>query len=113
MNDRFKFRVWDNEEKEYLQEGALLDSRTGNIAGYFPDDNFTIEQSTGLRDKNGKLIYDGDVIQENGINRYIHWHDGGWSYSVRYDSKCHWSLKKEDVENTEIIGNIHESEGGR
>ena len=23
------------------------------------------------------MIYDGDVIQENGINRYIHWHDAG------------------------------------
>lgn len=74
------------------------------------NDNYVVEQCTGFADKNGKLSFDGDVIQENGIKRYIHWHDGGWCYSVRYDSKCHWRLRKEDVENAEIIGNIHEME---
>jgi hypothetical protein len=69
-----------------------------------------VEQCIGQTDKNGKPVFDGDVIQEDGINRYIHWYDGGWCYSVRYDSKCHWHLRKEDVENAEIIGNIHEDQ---
>ena len=68
------------------------------------------EQCTGLTDKNGDPVFDGDVIQENGINRYIHWHDNGWFYSVRYAPKCHWHLRKEDVENAEIIGTIHDDQ---
>jgi uncharacterized phage protein (TIGR01671 family) len=127
MNDRFKFRVWSEKDHEYLDAGyyeafwlspdgvvhAGLTEWNGIQDEYkeIPQKQLIVEQCTGLRDKNGKLIYEGDVIQENGINRYIHWHDGGLCYSVRYCSKCHWSLRKEDVENAEIIGNIHESEG--
>ena len=112
-NDRFKFRVWRSTVNNYDPDRFKLtqDGRL-NIGGLVVVDpeNYTIEQCTGLTDKNGKLIYEGDVIQENGINRYIHWHNGGWCYSVRYDSKCHWHLSKEDVENAEIIGNIHDDQ---
>lgn len=112
-NDRHKFRVWDDTHKEYLPLcDCKLDARSGKIVkqSLFQENRYTIEQCIGLADKNGKLIFDGDVIQENGINRYIHWHDSGWCYSIRYDSKCHWPLRKEDVENAEIIGNIHDEQ---
>ena len=61
-NDRLKFRVWDNDVKEYIEDGALLDGRTGFISG---NGNYTIEQCTGLRDVTGKLIYEGDIIKYN------------------------------------------------
>ena len=105
-NDRFKFRVWDKENKEYLQEGALLDSRTGNVAGYFDGDIFTIEQCTGLRDRNGKLIYEGDVVL------FV----GKVNLAVQYTPN-EWEMAGDDVnvpltENTarfvKIVGNIHE-----
>jgi hypothetical protein len=118
MNSRFKFRAWDKENKvlHYNAECAY-DSMNGtpplmhdSFGALLDDDNFIIEQCTGLTDKNGELVFEGDVIQENGINRYIHWHDSGWFYSVRYASKCHWYLRKEDVENAEIIGTIHDDQ---
>lgn len=122
-NDRHKYRIWDKKDEEYLDpdyyEGCYLLPNGKPYVGMtiynglyeeyqvIPPQQLIVEQSTGLADKNGKLTFDGDVIQENGINRYIHWHDGGWCYSVRYDSKCHWHLRKEDVENAAIIGTIH------
>lgn len=125
-NDRHKYRIWDKKDKEYLDpdyyeefaitpDGVIhvgITEWDGICDNYqpIPPELLIIEQCTELADKNGKLVFDGDVIQENGINRYIHWHDGGWCYSVRYDSKCHWHLRKEDVENAEIIGTIHDDQ---
>ena len=125
-NDRFRFRVRDKRNQRYVdifadvynqiwryyidQSGDLIGVGEDNVDRILDRENFIVEQCTGRADKNGKLIFDGDVIQENGINRYIHWHDNGWCYSVRYNSQCHWPLRKEDVENAEIIGNIHDDQ---
>lgn len=114
-NARQKYRVWDGKRKAYTHEGYVV-TQLGVVGTYDPfvglirNINCIVEHCTGLTDKNGELVFDGDVVQEDGINRYIHWHDSGWFYSVRYASKCHWYLRKEDVENSEIIGTIHDDQ---
>lgn len=114
-NERHKYRVWDGKRNAYAHEGHVV-TQLGLVGTYDPFVGLirniycTVEHCTGLTDKKGNLVFDGDVVQEDGINRYIHWHDGGWCYSVRYASKCHWRLGEEDVENGEIIGNIHEDQ---
>ena len=113
---RFKFRVWDKENKEYLQEGALLDSRTGNIAGYFDGDIFTIEQCTGLVDKNGKLIYAGDVFEatvlnscdcDENIGKRIRGQVAYFTDNACFTFAAYSPLNLGQIE---VIGNIHEME---
>jgi len=66
-NKRFKFRAWIKKEKYMLDHRQLmnkfLDLR-GNNRKYDPfnDPSLIVMQRTGLMDKQGKDIYDGDIV---------------------------------------------------
>ena len=118
MNDRFKFRVWDKENKTYLDEDYLwLGSE-----GYAYDSqfqlstiDFIIEQCTGLKDKNGKPIFEGDVVKCDidfvpdgrvGLIRRVVFKDGAFQL-ISEDGGFYFIM---GFHNYEIIGNIHEME---
>ena len=102
--DRFKFRVWDNENKLYDNDGFLLDGRKGILVAV---GDFTIEQCTGLRDKNDRLIYEGDVIavSPDSEKLIVCWQEGKFiakyeDYANDFFGRC--------ADCYIIVGNIHE-----
>lgn len=106
-----KFRAWDNECKvirEYDElKGLTLDALDAS--------DFKLEQFTGLKDANGKEIYEGDIIVSKpneptfeplkiGVVKRSKI-DAGWSYRTATDEYNIWTSGK--YRTYEIIGNVH------
>lgn len=121
MKDRFKFRAWDNEKKQFISK--LVVFSTGEPAEYdcgfidiFPDDTVILEQCTGIRDKNRALIFEGDIVKREslGLGDTFAEFDGAVEYTQgQYFSTNNYYEKSapifDEIATFEIIGNIHQN----
>lgn len=101
----FKFRVWDVNEKCFLpssRESCMYINFNGHVEGIstvgepipMNEDDYIIISYTGMKDKNGKEIYEGDIVKL--------FNDPDELYEVVYN----------DFDN-DIVGFLLEADGGR
>ena len=114
-----KFRAWDGEKKRMLYGFDVNEHHAkqcphwwGFDSGYIGDEEvFRVKymQYTGLKDKHGKEIYEGDIVQNDdmsdGAVGVVEFRDGCF-----LDTK-NWYEEHNNIyaKNSEIIGNIYEN----
>ena len=118
-----KFRAWHKEKKRWLDtvrvfgdgswSGSLVEER-GEIDGY-DERECELVQYTGLLDKNGKEIYEGDILEIDNKIFVVEYYPAqfvitGELHSGELHSKGSWYLREFWTKSEQgVIGNIYEN----
>lgn len=113
-----KFRAWNKDIKKMFEVGQITLDK--GLWDYQPDDrkhigisipyqpSFIIMQYTGLKDKNGKEIYEGDKVELDEEIGIIEWNNESSRFVIAFDT---WAtdFDHEYGKDLEIVGTIYDN----
>lgn len=118
MKREIKFRAWNTHTRTMIDLKKItplaLDPAMGECDGlYLPfQDAFELMQFTGLKDKNEKEIYEGDIVK-TGTDKLmvITWSKRFASFCIEREGWAfsHWFGEAFEANDCEVVGNIHEN----
>lgn len=119
MQDRFKFRVYIKYAKMmcYDVNSFYIDRLKNKITIHFDDhtktfkfDDVVLEQSTGIKDSNDDLIYEGDIVEFDGdFCGDIAWDEDAGCWAIRTTENTIYTFDNLYGYELTVIGNIHEN----
>ena len=119
-----KYRAWDSVEKKFVEHFFITDNGlicnmekpTSDSKLLIPIEKseLTLMQSTGLKDKNGKEIFEGDIVDYKGRKAVIKWHGSYASFIYIFVDELQkrvagWSPLYLAYFHFEVIGNKFET----
>ena len=116
MNREIKFRAWDKQKRRLIEHSMLFRLDTTNEIPFLPllekfIPEYEVMQYTGLKDKNGNEIYEGDLVSDllNGSLGEVTFDEG--CYLVDWEDELttitlHQNIREFDVV---VVGNIYEN----
>lgn len=121
---QYGYLIEDNGQAFIINEVIEANEQYITIGSWCPVDQKTVGQSTGLRDKNGKEIFEGDIILTNAygcilcFGEYTYFEDedtqttevGFYLSFLNVTPDTYAPFEKLYWDNCEVIGNIYENE---
>ena len=113
-----KFRAWIKNDKEMIDVDEIhwFDGELDIIGDYITfvrkADEIELMQSTGLKDKNGKEIFEGDILKNNKYITSVFYERG--AYCVKFSRTPNTTVTMNVISfiekyKTKVIGNIYEN----
>jgi len=112
-----KFRAWDKKAKKFMFWDEVQKEHFNGVY----DNNFEFQQYTGIKDKNGKELYEGDFVinpfyaKADPVIYEIKWEFMGFDcYSIKHNYLDNREVRQhpfgfKNSGEVEIIGNIYEN----